>query len=122
MNIDSIINKLKRESNNVIDISYREKYIHKTRIEIIYNESLSSSSNISDYIIRSLDNIANIKRCNNILKDIENNIDNFKCNKVFSYKDICYFINYGFTIIIVDGMEYALALETKADLTFVPNM
>ncbi|MBR3161514.1 MAG: spore germination protein [Bacilli bacterium] len=116
MNIDVIINKLKKETNNVLDITYREKYINKKRIEIIYNESLSSSNNISDFIIRSLDIISE-KNYKNILKEIENSIDNFKYNKIYTYKEICYYINFGFTIIIIDKEEYALALETKANLS-----
>ena len=56
-NIEEIVNKLKKETNNLDDIIYREKYIDKKKIYIIYNEPLTSSNKISDFIIRSLNNI-----------------------------------------------------------------
>ena len=54
---DLIIKKLKKETNEISDIVYREKYICGKKIYIIYNEPLTSSNKISDFIIRSLNNI-----------------------------------------------------------------
>ena len=117
MQITTLVKKLKNDTNKPFDISYRSMTINKTKIEIIYSDSLSNSTAISDYIIRSLDTISNKKRHINILSEIENNIDNFKYTKVYNYEDIIYYLNYGFTIIIVNDVDYALALETKANLS-----
>ena len=57
MDIDKIIEKLKKDTNNASDITYREKKVWKKRTEIIYIESLTNSDKISDFIIRSLDKI-----------------------------------------------------------------
>ena len=57
-NAELIIKKLKKETNELSDIIYRKKIINKKKIYIIYNEPLSSSDKISDFIIRSLNNIA----------------------------------------------------------------
>ena len=57
MDIDKIIEKLKKDTNNASDITYREKKVWKKRTEIIYIESLTNSNKISDFIIRSLDKI-----------------------------------------------------------------
>ena len=116
MTIKKIKRKLQNDTNTPFDITYREKSINNKKIEIIYIDSLCNSSTISDFIIRSLDKL-NKKNNNNLLKEIENNIDNFKYTKVYNYKDICYHLNYGFTIIIVNNEKYALALETKANLS-----
>ena len=55
--INNIIETLKSETNNAEDIVYRKKIINKETIYIIYNEPLTSSDKISDFIIRSLDSI-----------------------------------------------------------------
>ena len=72
-NIEEIINKLKKETNNLDDIIYREKYIDKKKIYIIYNEPLTSSNKISDFIIRSLNNIKALTT-SSLYKKIKNNI------------------------------------------------
>lgn len=117
MKIKTIKNKLKKDTNKSFDITYRTKIINNKKLEIIYIDSLCNSSNISDFIIRSLDKITYISKNNNILLEIENNIDNFKYKKLYNYEDICNYLNNGFTIIIVDNNNYALALETKGNLT-----
>ena len=116
--IDTIINRLKKDTNQVNDITYRHKYVCGNKLWIIYNEPLTSSDKISDFIIRSLDRI-NTKyknTSNNIKEIITNDIDNFKYKEITTYKDICYYIHYGFTIILIENCEVALALETKRDL------
>ena len=55
--MNKLINKLKKDTNNLFDIVYRYKDINNTKICIIYSDSLSSSDKISDFIIESLDKI-----------------------------------------------------------------
>ena len=55
--MEKIVERLKKETNNLSDIIYRIKYINDQKIYIIYNEPLISSDKISDFIIRSLDPI-----------------------------------------------------------------
>ena len=57
---NKIIDKLKKDTNNSSYIVYREKYISKRKIDIIYNETLSDSDKLSDFILRSLDHIDTI--------------------------------------------------------------
>ena len=106
-----IIYKLKKDTNNNENIIYRKKQILYKTIYIIFNETISSSDTISDFIIRSLNKI-NIP----IYKNIINNISNFKYKEINTYKDICYYLNSGFTIIIYSKNKY-IALETKKDLS-----
>lgn len=113
MNINEIINRLKLETNNIPDIIYREKKIKNKKLYIIYNEPLTSSDKISDFVIRSLNNIDSKKK---ILESIKNNISNFKCIEINTYKDLCTFLHAGFTIILVEGESKYLALETKANI------
>lgn len=117
-NIDNIVNKLKKDTNNVDDITYRYKYVCGNKLWIIYNEPLTSSDKISDFVIRSLDRInARYKETNSNIKEIIiNDIDNFKYKEIKSYKEICYYINYGFTVILIEDCGTALVLETKRNL------
>ncbi len=117
LNANDIINKLKQDTNNQEDFIYRKKTLNKKNVYIIYLEPLTSSDKISDFIIRSLTNIEkNMTSKKNLLKEIENNISNFKVKKVVDYKTLCQHLHNGFTIILVDEEPYGLALETKADL------
>jgi len=109
--MQNIINKLKKATNNNDNIIYRKKKVFYKTIYLIYNETITSSMIISDFIIRSLNNIHN-PTYHNIL----NNITNFKYKEINNYKDISYYLNNGFTIIIYSKNKY-IALETKKDLS-----
>ena len=67
---------------------------------------------VSDFIIRSLDNIHSF----NIYKSIINNIDNYKYKEIHNYGDICKYLNNGFTILLISRDKY-IALETKKAIT-----
>ena len=113
---NDIIERLKKDTNNDSEIVYRKKIVNKQTIYIIYNEPLTSSDKISDFIIRSLDSIDYRYENNKNLYDIiVNDINNFKVIEINTYKDICYYLNYGFTIILFENNKY-LALETKQNL------
>lgn len=113
----NIINLLKKETNNDQDIVYRKKEINKEQIYIIYDDSLTGNDKISDFIIRSLDSINyRYSKINDLYNIVLNDINNFKVIEIKTYKDICYYLHNGFTIIIFDNSKY-LALETKKNLT-----
>ena len=109
--MNKIIKLLKKDTNNLENIIYRKKYIGLTKIFIIYNETLVSSDKVSDFIIRSLDNITPFF----VYHKIINNIDNFKYKVLIKYNEIDFYLNSGFTILLV-GKHY-IALETKKDIT-----
>lgn len=109
----NIISKLKKDTNNIEDIIYRPMKINNENITIIFSESLTASDKISDFIIRSLNKI----NSKNIKEDIINNIDSFKCIEINTYKDLCFYLNFGYTIILIEKNNEMLALETKVDLS-----
>lgn len=119
MDIFNIVDRLKKETNNLNDIIYREKEIGKNKVFIIYNEPLTSNNDISDFIIRSLNTID--KTNNKLKKDdlvnlILNDISNYKVEKVTTYDEICSYLHKGFTIILINDAKYGIVLETKANL------
>ena len=48
-NINNIVNRLKKDTNNAVDMTYREKNVCKKKVQIIYIESLTGSDKISDF-------------------------------------------------------------------------
>lgn len=116
--IEKIVKRLKEETKETSDITYREKEVCKKKLYVIYNEPLTSSDKISDFIIRSLDRINKIyKKSDDLETIIFNEIDNFKVTKINTYQDICYYLHYGFTIILLENSNYHFALETKRELS-----
>lgn len=112
-----IIEKLKKDTNNSSYIIYREKYIQDKKIDIIYNEVLTDSDKLSDFIFRSLDKIEKIYQKDDFLYDvIKNNISNIKIKEITGYEDICNYLNNGFVILLIKD-DYSLALEVKKNLS-----
>ena len=109
--MQEIINKLKKDTNNLDNIIYRKKRILHKDIYIIYIDALISSDKISDFIMRSLNKI-HIPTYNNII----NKISNFKYKELSTYKDLIYYLNSGFTILMIEKDKY-IALETRRDLS-----
>ncbi len=103
-----LINKFKEETNNSPFIVYRKKIINKKEIYIIFNDSLISNDKVSDFIVRSLNNIKD-------LKEIKNNLNSCKYKEITTYEDFSKYINNGFTIILYENI--GLAFETKGNLT-----
>ena len=116
--IEFVVEKLKKDTNNIGSIVYRKKYVHKKKLYIIYNEPLVSSDKISDFIVRSLNKISVDKfSSKKLLSKLENDISNFKVKAINNYKDLCFYLHRGFTIILIDGDNCGLVLETKADIS-----
>ena len=105
------IERLKNETNNINDIVYRKKKIKNKDIYIIYSDSLTSGETISNFIIKSLDEI---NLSNKIYKSIKDKIYNFKIQDIDTYDELCNFLHSGFTIIIIPDENKMFALETKS--------
>lgn len=115
--IEQIVEQIKKDTKQSDDITYRKKEVCQKVVYVIYNEPLTSSDKISDFIIRSLDRInKNYKKKEELGPIIFNEIDNFKIKKIATYQDICYYLHYGFTIILIENSDYHFVLETKRDL------
>src|SRR5574344_1019306 len=111
--MNEIIDKLKKDTNNLSDIIYRKKTIRNKDIWVIFNEPLVSSDKVSDFIFRSLNDILSLKT-RDIVSNIENNIYNCKVRCVSTNEDMCNYLHNGFTIILVNND--ILVLETKGNI------
>ena len=104
----NIINSIKKDTFDNPKIIIRDKKIRNKTIYIVYNELLIDSNKVSDFIVKSLDNI---NYNFNIYNSIINNIYNFKYKELLNYEELLKYLNLGFTILIIDNNF--LALETK---------
>ena len=107
------INLLKKETNNIKDIVYRKKRIKNKDIYIIYSDSLTSGNSISNFIIKSLDEIKIISTIK-LINILKNDIYNFKVIEGTTYEEMVNYISSGFTIILIEKENTFLALETKS--------
>lgn len=124
MKIDKKINKIFEQINkmngNSPDITTRQIKIGFKSIGYIYLESVSSDDKISDFLVKS---ITRLKRTHfldnfftNLYKELENNIANSKMKTIDNYEDMFYYLSSGFTVVIVDGFNKSIVLETKEKL------
>lgn len=114
-NVYEVVKKLKKETNDLKDIIYRKKKMGGKDVYIIYNEPLTSSDKISDFVIRSLNNIAK-SRGRKLIDLMENDLSNYKVVRFYDYDTLCKYLHRGFCIIIVSSENVGLALETKANI------
>ncbi len=103
----SLINNLKKELEISKDYIFKELNISNKKIYLLFNEVLTNTLLIDDFIIRELVNLD--KRD---LKDLINILPNTNIIKI-NKKDIINFVNNGFLVII--GYEI-LAIEVRANL------
>lgn len=114
-NVNQIIESLKQKYGNSKDLNSRIIKIKGKNIGIIFFESSSSTSTISDFITKSV-----ITEKQNLFESIFKNLENKLWNcQLFTTDDINelpYYLSSGFTIIVTDDSNKAIIMETRADL------
>ena len=116
--VNTTIKQIKKIYGNSSDLQSRTIKVKNKNIGIIFMESSSSSSTVSDFIIKAIDYISKDTSIlfNNIYHKIKNNIFNSQVITIKDFSQFPYFLSSGFTIIIVDGCEEAIVMETRAEL------
>lgn len=105
----SIIKKLRKQTEPSQDYLYKELKIDNTKITLLFNEVLTSISNIDDFILRQL---LPLKKKD--FKELNNKIP--KANiKIIKDKEILYYVNNGFLVIITSYDNYALEVRATLD-------
>ena len=115
--VDKNIKLIRNLYGNSGDLNTRVLRIGRKNIGILFMESSSSSSTISDFIIKSIDKIKGETRFfGSPFEMLKNNIYNSQIIIVDDFTEFSYYLSAGFTIIVVDDEEKAIVLETRADL------
>jgi len=114
MELENLINNIKQKTGNSSDLIIRDMLVQNKKINIIFNETLSSSNDITEIILKKISNINNYNN-----EDLYNLIYNLlpasNVIKITTEEDILKNIFNGFAIIIIDINKY-LAIECKSIL------
>ena len=112
-----VIEKTKKLYGNSPDINTRLINIKGTNVGVIFLESSSQASTISDFIIKGTLYAGNNKTLfQNIFDALKNSLFNSQLFTINDYSQFPYFLSSGFTIIVVDGISEAIIMETRANL------
>ena len=112
-----VIKKTKKLYGNSPDVNNRLINIKGTNIGILFLESSSQASTVSDFIIKgTLYAGSNKNLFQNIFDTLKNSLFNSQLFTINDYSQFPYFLSSGFTIIVVDGSSEAIIMETRAQL------
>ena len=118
--INKIVNSIKKDLHNSIDLKTRYLNVKNKKIAYLYLESVCSSDTISSNIIKCLTfeiNQNKNKIFDTFYRNIKNTITSSNMLIVTNYNKILYLLSSGFTIIILENENKAIALETRRDLS-----
>lgn len=116
-NAKKVLKKIKQKYGNSCDINERLIKVKGSFIGCVFLESSSQTSNISDFIIKSIMYIEKEKNIfNSLLNLLENKLYNCQLFTINNFEEFPYYLSSGFTILIVDNSEKAIVMETRANL------
>lgn len=109
--MNNIVERLKKDTNNVFDIIYRKISIDNKSIYIIFSDTLSDVNYINNYILKK---ITTISYTNDLFNTLYNSIPSANLKEVIKYDEIVKLIFEGFCILIIE--DKYIAIEAKANL------
>ena len=116
-NTKKIVQKVKTLYGNSPDVNSRIINIKGKNVGIIFLESSSQASTVSDFIIKgTLYTKENKNIFQNIFEALKNNLFNSQLFIINDFNEFPYYLSSGFTIITVDDSDKAIVMETRAQL------
>ena len=116
-NAKKIVQKVKTLYGNSPDVNSRIINIKGKKVGIIFLESSSQASTVSDFIIKgTLYTKENKNIFQNIFEALKNNLFNSQLFIINDFNEFPYYLSSGFTIITVDDSDKAIVMETRAQL------
>lgn len=116
-NAKKIVQKVKNIYGNSPDVNSRIINIKGKNVGIIFLESSSQASTVSDFIIKgTLYTKENKNIFQNIFEALKNNLFNSQLFIINDFNEFPYYLSSGFTIITVDDSDKAIVMETRAQL------
>ena len=116
-NTKKIVQKVKNLYGNSPDVNSRIINIKGKNVGIIFLESSSQASTVSDFIIKgTLYTKENKNIFQNIFEALKNNLFNSQLFIINDFNEFPYYLSSGFTIITVDDSDKAIVMETRAQL------
>ena len=105
----NLIEKLKKQVGPSKDYKFKEIVIDKQKLTLIFNETLTNSITINDFLLRELNKLSKKD-----LKKLDTIIPNTNIQEI-KEKEIMYYVNNGFLIIITKYKIYATELKIILD-------
>lgn len=109
------VNKIKKESNNAVDYLYKEIKLNNNTINLISIETIASSSDINDFILKKISLLDNFNT-DDLYEYLFNYLPAISIKRVKDYNEALSLLLNGFAIIIVNNERF-IAIETRRDLT-----
>ncbi len=114
--IENIEKMIKKDFQNSPDIIFKKIKIKRKKILLIYNVTLTNSSNINEFILEKLTTLKKGITKKNIYNHFADIIPENVIQEIKNKNDLYTKIGSGFTIIIIEGQK-PFAIETKQDLS-----
>lgn len=106
-----VIQEIKKRFEKAPDLYIKKMKIKKNTIFLIYIESLTNSKYINDFILEYLS--YEVEPTNDLFNYLYSNIPTSKNEIVKDFEELILLLLSGFTIILIDGFDSCLAIETK---------
>ncbi len=113
---EKIINEIKKKTGNAPDVSYKDFPIDNQVITLVYANTVSSASDINDFILRRMDEEKNHLKIKDLFSYVKNYVPNNSLKEITTMEDTLYYLFNGFTLIIFDNKKKIIAFENKAKL------
>ena len=110
------IKEIKNKTGNANDITYKSYPVDKKIITFIYSNSVSSQTDINDFILRRLDEEGTNLKDKDLFSYIKNYLPNNSLVEITTIENALYYLLNGFTLVLFDDKKQALAFENKAKL------
>ena len=109
------VERLKKENNNAVDYLYKEIKLNNNIINLVSIETIASSSDINDFILKKISLLDNFST-NDLYEYLFNYLPAISIKKIKDYEEALNLLLNGFAIIIVNNKKF-IAIETRRDLT-----
>lgn len=110
-----LVEKIKLESNNCSDYVYKKITINNNIIDLINIETITSSDNINNFILKKI-SFLNELNTTNLTNYLYNYLPTNSIKELISYQELKQQLLNGFTILIINNKNI-LAIETRNNLT-----
>lgn len=114
--VSSVIKQIKNLYGNSGDLNTRVIKVHGVDVGVLFMESSSGPGDISDRIIKSTYFLTEENVDANLYNLLKNYIFNSQVLTTKDFDEFAYYLSSGFTIIVVDGHDEAIVMETRAEL------
>ena len=113
---DKEIERIKKDFNNSSDIIFRKIKVKNTYVLLVFNNTVTKSDNINDFILKRLTSLKKRITRDSIYNHLENEIPENIIENIKDRDDLYTKISSGFTILMFEkGRPFAV--ETKQDLS-----